>query len=115
MMAQKTDRAGVSKELVKSSGKPSVPGHGKPKPKAREQGYVQPSHENTSLLAVHIPTPAKTQLKMIAVESGRTVLDITSEMLNLIFAAYGQPQLAVVRDGSKDVEERLKKLWKAQA
>jgi hypothetical protein len=75
---------------------------------------VQPSHEGTSLLAVHIPTAAKAQLKMIAVEAERTVLDLMSEALNLIFAAHGRPQLAVVRDGSRDTEERLKKLWKAK-
>jgi hypothetical protein len=112
-MMSKSDRADLTKTLTKNSGKPATRDLEKPKPKAREKGYVQPSHENAVVFSVHVHTAAKAQLKVIAAETGRTVQDIANEALNLIFAAHGRPLLAVVRDGSSDTEERLKKLWKA--
>ena len=38
-------------------------------------------------------------MKLIAAETGRTVQDLTSEALNLVFRAYGKIEIATVNDG----------------
>lgn len=66
-------------------------------PKAEEQGsavYQAPSRSGTVPITVHFPKQVRDQLKILAIERGGTLHDITAEAYNDLFAKYGKPEIA---------------------
>ncbi len=65
--------------------------------KAEEQGsavYQAPSRSGTVPITVHFPKQVRDQLKILAIERGGTLHDITAEAYNDLFAKYGKPEIA---------------------
>ncbi len=54
----------------------------------------QPSRQGTKAITGHYPPPVRYQLKLLAAEKGRTMEDMLAEGLNMLFAAYGKPEIA---------------------
>lgn len=55
---------------------------------------VQPSRQGTKAITGHYPPAVRYQLKVLAAEKGRTMEDMLAEGLNMLFAAYGKPEIA---------------------
>ena len=91
-----TKRAQLTDDLEKKSGKPPRP---EAVPAKAPGVYSPPSRIGKITFAIHIEPAVKAQMKLIALESGRTVQDLTSEALNVVFKAYGKPEIANVGDG----------------
>ena len=60
----------------------------------KAQANVAPSRVNTKSLTVHFPEAVRRQLKMLAVEQGRTMEDLIAEGFNLLFVKYRKPEIA---------------------
>lgn len=91
-----TKRAALTNELEKKSGKPPRPERA---PDKAPGAYSPPSRAGKITFAIHVAPAVRNQMKLIALEEGRTVQDLTSEALNLVFAAYKKPLIAEVLDG----------------
>lgn len=55
---------------------------------------LQPSRQGTKAITGHYPPAVRYQLKLLAAERGRTMEDMLAEGLNMLFAAYGKPEIA---------------------
>jgi hypothetical protein len=55
---------------------------------------VPPSREGKRAITMHQPDEVRRQLKLMAAEQDRTVDDLCSEALNLLFAKHRKPQIA---------------------
>ena len=54
----------------------------------------QASRKDTKAITVHLPGEVRRQLKGMAGEQGRDLVDMVAEGLNLLFAKYNKPELA---------------------
>jgi hypothetical protein len=91
-----TKREALTSELERKSGKAPVAEPAQAKPK---EGYAPPSRVGKITFAIHVDPAVKAQMKLIAAETGRTVQDLTSEALNVVFKAHGKKEIAKVSDG----------------
>jgi hypothetical protein len=55
---------------------------------------VPPSREGKRAITMHQPDAVRRQLKLMAAEQDRTIDDLCSEALNLLFAKHRKPQIA---------------------
>ena len=55
---------------------------------------IQPSRQGTKAITGHYSPAVRYQLKLLAAEKGRTMEDMLAEGLNMLFAAYGKPEIA---------------------
>lgn len=55
---------------------------------------TQPSRQGTKAITVHFPQSVRDQLKILAIEQGTTIQNITAEAFNDLFAKYGKPEIA---------------------
>jgi hypothetical protein len=73
----------------------------KPAPSPAER-RPQPSRIGTKPITVHLNEESRRQLKALAGEEGRTVESMVAEALNLLFARYRKPEVAVSKGRSVD-------------
>ena len=55
---------------------------------------VQPSRARTKPITVHFPKEVRDQLKILAVKQGTTLQALVGESFNMLFAKYGNPEIA---------------------
>jgi hypothetical protein len=65
-----------------------------PKSAVTGKKAVPPSREGKRAITMHQPDAVRRQLKLMAAEQDRTVDDLCSEALNLLFAKHRKPQIA---------------------
>lgn len=58
------------------------------------QSYKQPSRIATRPITVHFPKAVRDQLKILAIEEGKTLQNLVAESFNDLFAKYGKPEIA---------------------
>lgn len=71
---------------------PASPVAAKTAPRAKPA--PAPSRAGTKSFTVHLPEAVRRQVKMMAVEQSRTMDDLVSEGLNLLFAKHRKPEIA---------------------
>ncbi len=59
-----------------------------------EEVQEQPSRLGTKPITVHLPANVRTQLKLLALESEKTLQDLLAEAFNDLFAKYGRAEIA---------------------
>lgn len=55
---------------------------------------TQPSRIATRPITVHFPQAVRDQLKILAIEEGKTLQSLIAEGFNDLFAKYGKPEIA---------------------
>ena len=61
---------------------------------AKKSNLQKPSRAGTLAITGHFPPEVRNQLKILAIEQGRTMEDMLAESLNMLFAMYEKPELA---------------------
>ncbi|MGA9472720.1 MAG: ribbon-helix-helix domain-containing protein, partial [Terriglobales bacterium] len=61
-------------------------------PKAKTQ--TQAGRGGTSPITVHFPKQVRDQLKILAVQNGKTLHSLVAEAFNDLFAKHGKPEIA---------------------
>ena len=84
MMAKRPD---LSTSLRNAAGS-------RPAPAAPPAAGEAPSRVGTVSLTVHVPRMVRDQLKRLALDHGTTMHAICGEAFNMLFASYGQPEVA---------------------
>lgn len=59
-----------------------------------QAGYRAPSREGKRALQVHVDPATRAVLKGLCAEQDRSVQDLLSEAINLLFQAHGKPPIA---------------------
>lgn len=57
---------------------------------------AQQGRAGTSPITVHFPKQVRDQLKILAVQKGKTLHSLVAEGFNDLFAKYGKPEIAPV-------------------
>ncbi len=83
---------GTAAGSVRSARVDSVPE--RPVPATESRAHGQRSRIGTKPITGHYPPQVRSQLKILAAEQERTMEDMLAEGLNLLFSAYGKPELA---------------------
>lgn len=55
---------------------------------------AQKGRAGTSPITVHFPKQVRNQLKILAVQNGKTLHSLVAEGFNDLFAKYGKPEIA---------------------
>ena len=63
----------------------------------KHEAREQPSRIGTAPITLHMSVDVRKQLKGIAAEQNRPILDVAGEAFNLVFAKYGWPEIAPVK------------------
>ena len=61
---------------------------------SKKSNLQKPSRVGTLAITGHFPPEVRNQLKILAIEQGRTMEDMLAESLNMLFAMYEKPELA---------------------
>ena len=94
-MAKRPDLSTSLRNAAGSRPVPSTPAA--PAPAAAPSSStapVPPSRVGTVSLTVHVPPVVRHQLKRLALDHGTTLHAICGEAFNMLFASYGQPEVA---------------------
>ncbi len=94
----KTDLSGALADAGGGRRRPARPqpiGRANLKPKAE----TPPSRVATKPITVHFPKEVRSQLKILAVQHDTTLQLLVGEAFNMLFAKYGAPEIAPVKQG----------------
>lgn len=88
-MKKKADLSGLLAETAGSTRKRAVqPAHADP------EQQQQKGREGTKPITLHYPKEVRKQLKILGVNTDRTVHDLAAEAFNDLFAKHGMPEVA---------------------
>ena len=92
-MAKRPDLSTSLRNAAGSRPVSSTPAAPAPAPSSSTSA-VPPSRVGTVSLTVHVPPVVRDQLKRLALDHGTTLHAICGEAFNMLFASYGQPEVA---------------------
>ena len=73
-----------------------------PSTPANARGTQPAGRAGTSPITVHFPKQVRDQLKILAVQQGKTLHALVAEGFNDLFAKYGKPEIAPAETAAAD-------------